>query len=207
MATSRDPEGTKKRILQEAEKQFALVGPFEASVNVIAEKAQINKRMIYHYFGSKEDLYKAVLKKNLQKIYEMETSILEKEGNLIDNVREGIKDYYYFLRDNPDYVKLIAWENIAGGDLVKILVRENLMLGYERIERIYQRGVKEGTFRGGLDVFQIVLSINALCFTTFARKPILQTFWDSEIEKKLEERLEHICDLVLSMLTIPAAKG
>jgi len=201
MAICRDPEGTKKRILEEAEKQFAKVGPFQASVNVIAENAKINKRMIYHYFGSKEELYRAVLKANLQKIYELEAKAFEKSEDLIANVRQGIRDYYYFLRDNPNYVKINAWEDVAGGQVTRELVEDTLLIGYDKLKRIYQEGVTRGIFRKDISLEQIIISINALCFSTFARKEVLKFFWKQDIEIKLEERLEHICQLILRTLT------
>jgi len=202
LVTARDPEGTKKRILEEAEKQFAQVGPFQASVNVISENAKINKRMIYHYFGSKDELYKAVLKENLQKIYELEARAFEKDEDLVANVRQGIRDYYYFLRDNPNYVKIIAWEDVAGGHVARELVQDTLLIGYDKLKRVYQEGVTRGIFRKDISLEQIIISINALCFTTFARREVLKVFWGEDVEGKLEERLEHICGLILGGITI-----
>jgi AcrR family transcriptional regulator len=202
VAACRDPEGTKRRILEEAEKQFAQVGPFQASVNVIAENAQINKRMIYHYFGSKEELYRTVLKENFQKIYEMEARIFEKQESITANVRQGIRDYYYFLRDNPNYVKIVAWEDVAGGHITGELVRDTLLIGYEKLKSVYHDGVNRGIFRSDISLEQIIISINALCFSTFNRKQVLKVLWRDEIEDKLEKRLEHICDLILARLCV-----
>ncbi|MCA3556750.1 MAG: helix-turn-helix transcriptional regulator, partial [Rhodobacter sp.] len=47
----RDAEATKARILDAAKREFAKNGLGGARVDVIAEKARANKRMIYHYFG------------------------------------------------------------------------------------------------------------------------------------------------------------
>ena len=57
----RDADATQKRILAAAKKEFAKNGLGGARVDVIAERAKANKRMIYHYFNSKEDVI-AVLK-------------------------------------------------------------------------------------------------------------------------------------------------
>ena len=59
--TSRDPEGTKTAILAAATREFADKGFGGARIDAIAAQAKINKRMLYHYFGGKEDLYLAVL--------------------------------------------------------------------------------------------------------------------------------------------------
>src|SRR5215218_7831984 len=58
---TRDADATRKRILKAAKREFARLGLGGARVDDIAERAQANKRMIYHYFGGKEDLFTAVL--------------------------------------------------------------------------------------------------------------------------------------------------
>ncbi|TIP34523.1 MAG: TetR/AcrR family transcriptional regulator, partial [Mesorhizobium sp.] len=57
----RDAEATKLRILVAAKSDFAKNGLGGARVDVIAAKAKANKRMIYHYFGSKDNLFQAVI--------------------------------------------------------------------------------------------------------------------------------------------------
>src|ERR1700733_1289440 len=57
----RDPDGTKARILEAAKREFAKLGFGGARVDSIAARAKANKRMIYHYFSSKEELFTAVV--------------------------------------------------------------------------------------------------------------------------------------------------
>ncbi|KAF0119706.1 MAG: tetR [Xanthobacteraceae bacterium] len=57
----RDSAGTRARILNVATREFANKGYEGAKTDDIADRARINKRMIYHYFSSKELLYLAVL--------------------------------------------------------------------------------------------------------------------------------------------------
>jgi len=59
----RDAERTQQAILAAAEAEFAAKGLAGARVDVIAEQAGANKRMLYYYFGSKDDLYLAVLER------------------------------------------------------------------------------------------------------------------------------------------------
>ena len=60
-AGGRDPERTSAAVLAAAVKEFAEKGYGGARIDSIARRAGANKRMIYHYFGGKEDLYLAVL--------------------------------------------------------------------------------------------------------------------------------------------------
>ena len=60
-ALTRDPERTRAAILAAATQEFTANGLTGARVDAIANRARVNKRMIYHYFGDKEGLYLAVL--------------------------------------------------------------------------------------------------------------------------------------------------
>src|SRR4029453_1618940 len=61
----RDPEGTRRRILAAALREFSAKGIDGARVDAIAARAGTNKRMLYYYFGSKDDLFRAVLRQRL----------------------------------------------------------------------------------------------------------------------------------------------
>src|SRR5258706_5618744 len=65
IAKPRDPERTKGRILAAALKEFSARGFAGARVDMIACRAAINKRMLYHYFGDKEGLFRAVLRRKI----------------------------------------------------------------------------------------------------------------------------------------------
>lgn len=202
MTSARNSEISKSKILKEAEIEFAHKGPIASSVNVIADKAQINKRMIYHYFGSKEELYKEVLKTNFYKIRAIGDRAFVNANDSISCVKQIIRDYYYFLKKNPNYVKIMAWEEISGGYIARDIIPNMLLLSYDRLKEVYQDGVNKKIFKEGIDLTQLVISVTALCFLTFARREILESYWKDDMDNKLEDRLRHIYDLVLNTLCI-----
>src|SRR5882757_9942514 len=57
----RDPAATRKKLLTAARREFAENGLAGARVDEIAERAGVNKQLVYHYFGDKDALYLAVL--------------------------------------------------------------------------------------------------------------------------------------------------
>src|SRR5712691_4552165 len=63
--TPRDPDRSKERILTAALKEFSARGFAGTRVDRIACRAAINKRMLYHYFGDKEGLFRAVLRRKI----------------------------------------------------------------------------------------------------------------------------------------------
>ena len=59
MAT-RDSEATRQRLIEAARREFGEFGIAGARVDRIAANAEANKAQIYHYFGSKDQLFDAV---------------------------------------------------------------------------------------------------------------------------------------------------
>src|ERR1017187_5319360 len=64
-SAARNPQQSQQRILEAALAEFAAKGFAGARVDVIAKNARINKRMLYHYFGDKEGLFREVLRRKI----------------------------------------------------------------------------------------------------------------------------------------------
>src|SRR6185312_11130504 len=64
----RDPEKSSAAILKAAIREFKERGYGGARIDAIAKNAKINKRMLYHYFGGKDELYMAVLERSYSNI-------------------------------------------------------------------------------------------------------------------------------------------
>jgi AcrR family transcriptional regulator len=109
---TRDAEATKARILQAAKKEFSKKGLGGARVDDIAEKANANKRMIYHYFQSKEGLFQTVLEAAYVDIRTAEQRLdldhLEPREALERLVRFT---WEYYLK-NPEFLTLVNSENL-----------------------------------------------------------------------------------------------
>ena len=68
---TRDPERTRARILAAAVQEFAAKGFAGARVARIARRARVNKRMLYHYFGNKDDLFRAILGQQARRAHDL----------------------------------------------------------------------------------------------------------------------------------------
>ena len=63
-----DPDGNRRNIIEVATQEFAEKGFSGARVDEIAARTKTSKRMIYYYFGGKEQLYIAVIEEAYRKI-------------------------------------------------------------------------------------------------------------------------------------------
>jgi AcrR family transcriptional regulator len=105
--TTRNPEATRRRILSAALAEFASKGISGARVDRIAARAKTNKRMLYHYFGSKDGLYRAVLNQRLsdQKPVAVEPG---DEPSRLSSIFDR-------LLSSGDFLRLQMWEALERG--------------------------------------------------------------------------------------------
>src|SRR5882757_11434054 len=87
-AATRDPERTRAAILDAATQEFTANGLNGARVDAIAQRARVNKRMIYHYFGGKDGLYLAVLEAAYEAIRVAELELHLTDRDPADGMRE-----------------------------------------------------------------------------------------------------------------------
>ena len=157
----RDPEGTRRRILAAALQEFSAKGIDGARVDAIAERAGTNKRMLYYYFGSKDDLFRAVLRQRLAERAPT-TRVRDRTGpaRLVD-----LQDR---LEGSTDYVRLLMWEGLERGRRRQVeqelLRRESLVDWCEEVREAQRRG----DLPADLDAEQLVLSELALVMFPFA---------------------------------------
>jgi len=102
----RDPERTRRRILDAALKEFSARGFAGARIHSIARSAKANKRMLYHYFGDKEDLFRAVLE------FKLNERMARFKSYAADGMTEGLPLLFQHNCDDTDWVRLTAWESL-----------------------------------------------------------------------------------------------
>lgn len=191
-------EASRARILKAATEIFAQKGPEGSRVDEIAEKAGINKRMLYHYFGSKEDLYVEVLRTNYHKIFALSKKAFILGDNPKENVTRAIRAYFYFLAQNEEFVRLTSWEALSGGRFIGKVIPQFFDLVELEFGDIIQHGIQRKLISPDIDIRQVLLSVQALCLAYFNRRELVQPLWQENMmsESMLEARLQHILGLI-----------
>jgi AcrR family transcriptional regulator len=201
---TRDPVASRARILAAATHEFARKGLAGARVDTIAERARINKRMIYHYFGSKNDLYLAVLEDAYNGIRSAERALDLEHLDPIAAVTQLIEfTWGYYIR-NPAFLRLVNTENLHRAAHLKRSkrIREMHSPFVALIGRLLQRGAVAGVFRGELDPNQVYISIAALAYYYLNNQYTLSVIYGFDLGAKeaLERRRAVIVDIVLCYL-------
>ncbi len=167
-----DPERTMADILEVATHEFSEHGLAGARIDVIAEAMRTSKRMIYYYFGSKEGLYLAVLEHAYRRIRTIEAELHLEDLPPVDALRKLVGHTVDYQSANPDFVRLVMNENILKGAYLarsKAIQKLNVP-AIDRLHEVYERGVKEGVFRAGLDAVDLHMTISALSFFNVANR-------------------------------------
>ena len=111
---------TREKILRVAKKVFARKGFDGARVDEIAQKAKVNKALIYYYFKSKEEILEEIMKQFLEESLDRKGSLVERQRKkepkkqvgpkeLIESFAEGI---FNLFKGNEDVLRIIITEEL-----------------------------------------------------------------------------------------------
>lgn len=103
---------TRKKILTTAASLFAKNGFDGVSLSQIAKKANINQSLIYHYFESKEHLWKSVKNYYLENYAADRDLKIDTDNNLKDILDKIIRTRLEFYENHPEIIRMIGWQKL-----------------------------------------------------------------------------------------------
>jgi AcrR family transcriptional regulator len=193
----RDPERTRRRILDAATEEFARFGLGGARVDRIASRAGANKRMLYYYFG---DRYTHI--RSAERALE-----LEHLEPLVALKRLVEFTWNYFL-EHPEFLTLLNSENLHKGRHVARSRRVRNMHSplVETLRRVLARGERLGVFRKGVDPVQLYISIAGEGYFYLSNRYTLSQIFGRDLmaARALNARSRHITDMIVQALRRPA---
>ncbi|TCR61339.1 TetR family transcriptional regulator [Bosea sp. BK604] len=198
----RNSVATRARILHIATREFASKGYEGAGTDEIADRASINKRMIYHYFSSKELLYLAVLENAYLKARAAEEKLALDNMEPLKALQSFVEfTFDSFVRDRT-FINLLATEN---RQKAKVLKKSSLVTSLnsaiiQAMGRILERGEAAGVVRPGLDPLQLWITLVGICYFFFSNIYTLSVILETEFDRPevLAARRAHVVDFVMS---------
>lgn len=194
----RNAAATRQRILEAAVSEFAANGFSGARIENIARLGKSNIRMIYHHFGSKDQLYIEVLEHVLDQLREDEL------GLDFEHVspREGVHKIFDFIHSHfashPDLMSLLSSENLNKAAFLqrstKIPERASPVIA--ALETLLRRGAEQGVFRTGVDPLHLYVTIvslayfhrsNAYTLSQIFRHDLLDPSWQQQHGEQARE--------------------
>jgi AcrR family transcriptional regulator len=152
----REKEARREEIINAAEKIFFEKGLAQATMDEIAEAAELSKGTLYLYYKSKEDLYLSVAMKGTEILYQLFSKVLnsgEPTMRMIANLGEAYYDYFrnhrnyfrmYYFFENPQVQSQVSPE-------MRDVCQESDRKIWDLVVALLQRGIDEGLLRKDLD--------------------------------------------------------
>lgn len=200
----RDADRSQATILAAARDEFAEFGLGGARMDRIAERAGLNKRLIYYYFEDKEKLFQAVLEQAYRDIREEERTLHLEDLSPADAVRRLVEFTWTYYLQHPEFLTLLNSANLHKARHLEGSQRARQLNSplIELLAQILERGRKDGTFRGGVDALQLYVSIAGLSYFYLSNNPTLSAIFGRDLmaPKARAERLSHMTDVILGYL-------
>ena len=152
--SGRNPERTRERILSAALKEFAANGFAGARVDMIARRADINKRMLYHYFGNKEHLFREVLRLKMAERQALAETLSGEPA-------ESLTFWFEAACKDTDWVRLLEWEALQEADRRLIDEQKRHAATARGLERVRQRQAR-GQISAEFDPRHVMLAMRSL---------------------------------------------
>ena len=164
MKNNRDPERTRHNILDAATAEFARYGLGGARVDRIAERAGANKRMLYYYYGSKEELFLAVLEASYEHIRSAERELDLEHRDPRQALKRLVEFTWRYYLDHPEFVTLLNSENLHKGRHVRRSrrVRQMHSVLVNTLRAILQRGEEKILLRAEVVIEHALVGAGAL---------------------------------------------
>ena len=175
---------TRDAILKAATKIFAKHGFSGGRIDEISKAAKSYDRMIYYYFGSKEDLFIAVLEEMYKRFNEAEMALELSSDQPVESLTAVISFMWSFYQRNPEFITLLNDENLHRGKHISksLRAREYSSPAIQIIEQLLESGVRKKVFRAGLSARDVYLMIAAMNYFYLSNRHTLSAFLGEKLE-------------------------
>jgi AcrR family transcriptional regulator len=201
---ARDADLTRKRILAAATAEFGRKGLGGARVDEIARRSKANQRMIYHYFGSKELLFTAVLEAAYSDIRSAEQELRLDELAPTEAIATLVRFTWNYYLEHPEFLSLVNSENLHRARHLKTseAIRQVSGKFVQMVKAILDRGVALGEFRDGIDPVQLNITIAAIGYYYLTNRFTGSILFDRDLmaPENLDARLAFNLETILRLV-------
>ncbi len=198
-----DENLTKSRILDTAAHLFGEYGKAAVSTTRIANEAGVNKAMIFYYFGSKDELYLAAVRKLTGELFSLMSERLNAAEPGLPVIETFVRTHVGYLIEHPALVKLLVRE-LLGGGVDSQGPMSGIMSNIEGMRTRFVSSLEIAMERGEIrrvDPIHTILNIISMDVFVFVGKPLINAmFKETDMNRIVRERADHILDLLMNGL-------
>ncbi|MEU6665068.1 TetR/AcrR family transcriptional regulator [Streptomyces sp. NPDC046727] len=201
----RDAARTKAEILDVATQEFARAGYDGARVDEIAARTRTTKRMIYYYFGGKEQLFTAVLERAYGVIRDAEQRLDVEHLDPVAAIRRLAELTFDHHERHPDFIRLVGIEHVAAFERLGRTGSPAL----DAIRRVLAAGQESGLFTADVDAVDLHAVISSFCFFRVAGRHTFGALSGRDLgdPAQRERHRAMLGDMVIAYLTAERTAG
>ncbi|MFE2427480.1 TetR/AcrR family transcriptional regulator [Streptomyces sp. NPDC059373] len=202
---TRDAARTRAEILDVATEEFARAGYSGARVDDIAARTHTAKRMIYYYFGGKEQLFTAVLERAYSSIRHSEQELDVEHLDPVSAIRRLADLTFDHHEAHPDFMRLVSIENIHEAEHIAAspTLRSLNAPVIGILDRILRAGREQGVFTTQVDAIDMHMIISSFCCFRITNRHTFGALFGRDLTAA--DRRDHyrtlLGDMVIAYLT------
>ncbi|WP_329185110.1 TetR family transcriptional regulator [Streptomyces sp. NBC_01428] len=207
----RDAARTRAEILDVATQEFSRAGFAGARVDEIAARTSTTKRMIYYYFGGKEQLFTAVLERAYTVIRQAEQKLDVEHLDPVAAIRRLAELTFDHHEAHPDFIRLVSIENIHEAE--HIVASDELgSIGSPALDvigRILATGRASGLFTADVDAVDLHAMISSFCFFRVSNRHTFGALFGRDLvaADQRDRYRAMLGDMVIAYLTADRTAG
>jgi TetR/AcrR family transcriptional regulator len=203
-ASRETSQRTRDRILEAATGEFADRGFDAGRMDEIALRARVAKNVLYYYFGSKDDLFSAVLERTYEAIRARQQDLHLRNLEPVEAMRQLVVFTGRIWSQFPHFQRLLHSENLHGGRHVARSERIRQLYNplMDTLTALLARGHAAGVFRADVDAVDLYISVTSLSAHYVAHQHTFEAIFGKRLmtPARLKQRLDHAAEMVLAYL-------
>ena len=191
--------GKATTILEAAGELFAQQGFDGVSINAVAQHAGVSKANVFHHFGSKDELYYAVLRNARSRLLGRLQDLAGSDSPLPLRLKEIVEAYLSNLFDNPRLARVLLRESMEHRPgRSKALAEKVFGDGFSQLVKLLVEAKQSGEIRQGVDPAAAVVMLVAGCVFFFQGQQMLRHYPEVDFADAPEQYLPHLVDILLN---------
>ena len=147
----------KEQILDAAETIFFTQGVEKATMDSLAEAAELSKGTLYLYFKSKEDIHYAVTQRGLQRLFEKMKRIDSSGKDAVDKLLVIADAVIHFCEEESELANSVLFFQACDFDKLNInqdQIKDDFLNNspIQLVHQLVEEGVKEGILRTDIPI-------------------------------------------------------